>query len=207
MLEKGSKVIANFFKIENNPKINSSNLKYLGIEAMRSLVKINPAYAQQHQIHIVECLDHQDESVRRLTLDLLYHTTNSDNLEFIMKKMISFLKSTNDERLRNDLVMKIYELNERLAKDPQWFIDRTNEILEFGNDCVTDEMLSRTIRQIDEQLENDFDADFCQTLLNSYYGYLSRPLPDQLVRLIAWILGEIAFRFCKLNPLPLIQYF
>jgi AP-4 complex subunit epsilon-1 len=46
LLEKGSKIISNFFKIEQSAKINSSNLKYLGIEAMRSLVKINPAYAQ-----------------------------------------------------------------------------------------------------------------------------------------------------------------
>lgn len=48
LLEKGSKTMNSFFKIENDPKINSSNLKYLAIEAIRSLVKINPSYANQH---------------------------------------------------------------------------------------------------------------------------------------------------------------
>jgi hypothetical protein len=43
-----------------------------------------------------------------------------------MKRMISFLRSTNDQRLRQDLVVKIYELNERLAKDPEWFINTVN---------------------------------------------------------------------------------
>lgn len=197
LLEKASKTIGKFFVHDVRGKINSHNLRYLGIEAMRSLVRINPKYAAQHQLHIVECLEHPDESVRRLTLDLLYKTTNSSNLEFIVKRMIAFLKSTNDERFRKDLVLKIYELNERLAPSPEWFIMRTNELLEFGDNCVNDEMLSRTIKLIDENLENDYDNEFCQLLLNSYYGYLTRPLPDQLVKLIAWILGEIAFRFCK----------
>jgi len=57
-----------------------------------------------------------------------------------MEKMIKYLKSTTDERFKKDLVYKIYELNERLAPDPDWFVQKTNVLFQFGSECITDSM-------------------------------------------------------------------
>lgn len=200
LLDKASSTISKFFSYDQtmNDKINKSNLRYLGIELIRALVEINPKYAVDHQMQIVECLEHPDESVKRQTLDLLFKTTNSQNLEFVINKMIGYLKSTSDPSFRKDLVNKIYDLNEALTPNPEYFVEVTNKLFVSGNDCISDTMLSRTISLIRENLDNDYDSEFSLMLINSYFSFLEKKLPDQMIKLIAWILGEVGVRLCKL---------
>lgn len=199
LLNKASSTIGKFFKYDQmmSDKINKSDLRYLGIELIRSMVKINTSYALEHQLEIVQCLEHPDESVKRLTLDLLFKTTNSNNLDFVIKKMLKYLKGTSDPLFRQDLVNKIYDLNEALTPDPEFFTKTTNQLFQLGSDHISNKMLSRTINLIKENLEADYDGEFNQLLINSYFGMLETKLPDQLIKLISWIFGEIAFRFCK----------
>ena len=145
-------------------------------------------------MQIVECLEHPDESVKRLTLDLLFKTTNSKNLEFVVDKMIGYLKSTSDPHFRKDLVVKIYDLNEAFTPSPEYFVLTTNKLFEAGSDCITNRMLSKTIYLIKENLENDYDNKFSELLISSYYTFLEQKLPDQMIKLIAWIMGDIARR-------------
>jgi len=41
---------------------------------------------------VVECLENQDETLKRKTLELLYKMTNANNVEVIAEKLINFLK-------------------------------------------------------------------------------------------------------------------
>lgn len=45
---------------------NNSNLKYLGIQALKSLVKIDTKYATQHQSIVIEALEDEDEAMKRI---------------------------------------------------------------------------------------------------------------------------------------------
>lgn len=198
LLEKASKTVGKFFMpLPLNSKINKINLYYLGIESMRSLVNINAKYATRHQVHIVDCLQHPDESIRRPTLDLLYKTTNGGNLDVVMDKLLTYLKSTTDDRFKHDLVMKIYELNERLAPNPDWFVKKTNIIFMHGDECIDDSMLSRTTKIIEENLNMDATGEFGGLLLQNYYEFLDKSIPPQMVKLISWIFGEVGFRLYK----------
>ena len=195
LLEKASKTIGKFFMAQPaNSKINKINLYYMGIESMRSLVNINPEYAAEHKVHVVDCLQHPDESIRRPTLDLLYKTTNTENLDVVMDKLIVYLKSTNEERFKHDLVLKIYELIERLSPNPDWFIRNTNILFMFGSECITDSMLSGTIKIIEENLATDTSGEFGGLLIQSYYEYIEKQIPPQMVKLICWIFAEVGFK-------------
>lgn len=108
--------------------------------------------------------------------------------------MIGYLKSTSDPAFRKDLVNKIYDLNEALTPSPEYFVEVTNKLFESGSDCVSDAMLSRTIALIRENLDNDYDSEFSLMLINSYFAFLDKKIPDQLIKLIAWILGEVGVR-------------
>ena len=177
LLEKASKTLSKYFVVQPaNSKLNRINLFYMGIDSIKSLVNINPKYASKHQVNIVDCLQHPDESIRRPTLELLYKTTNSQNLDVVMEKLLHYLKGTNDERFKADLVLKIYELNERLAPSPDWFVKKTNIIFQFGDDCINDAMLSRTVKIIEENLANDSNGEFGSLLLTNYYEFLDKPL-------------------------------
>ncbi|NWI59690.1 AP4E1 protein, partial [Calyptomena viridis] len=59
LLEKAAKCIGKFVL---SPKIN---LKYLGLKALTYVIQQDPNLALQHQMTIIECLDHPDPIIKR----------------------------------------------------------------------------------------------------------------------------------------------
>lgn len=117
-----------------------------------------------------------------------------------MEKMTKYLKSTTDEVFKIDLVNKIYDLNERLAPSPEWFIHKTNVIFEFGSDCITDSMLAKTIKIIEANLAMADDTTFGSSLIQLYYDHIQLQLPDVFIKLISWIYGEVGSRMYADDP-------
>ena len=66
------------------------------------------------------------------TLDLLFQMTNQSNVVVITDRLIAYLRQTNNEYIRSDLVAKITQLAERFAPDNQWFIQTMNAVFELG---------------------------------------------------------------------------
>jgi AP-4 complex subunit epsilon-1 len=85
-LELAASSVGRFLTCENN------NLKYLGINALISIINVNAKYCVEHQMTVVECLENQDETLKRKTFQLLFKMTNSTNVEIIVEKLINFLK-------------------------------------------------------------------------------------------------------------------
>lgn len=59
LIQKAANSITRFLMAPNN------NWKYLGINALASLVLIEPKYALDHQMTVIECLDDPDETLKR----------------------------------------------------------------------------------------------------------------------------------------------
>lgn len=97
LLEQAASSVSRFLKSENN------NLKYLGINALTQIVSINQKYVLDHQLTVVDCLESQDDTLKKETLELLFKMTNNNNFEVIIQKLISFLKTSTDPAFRKDL--------------------------------------------------------------------------------------------------------
>ncbi|CAM5145245.1 unnamed protein product [Eretmochelys imbricata] len=107
LLEKAAKCIGKFVL---SPKIN---LKYLGLKALTYVIQQDPNLALQHQMTIIECLDHPDPIIKRETLELLYRITNGQNVTVIVQKMLDYLRQSKEEYTIINLTGKIAELAEK----------------------------------------------------------------------------------------------
>jgi hypothetical protein len=62
-------------------KSSSHNLKYVGIDSLARIVRINAKYAAEHQLAVIDCLEDPDETLKKKTLELLYKMTKPNNVE------------------------------------------------------------------------------------------------------------------------------
>lgn len=70
---------------------NSHNLRYVGIDALARIVRINPKFANEHQVAVIDCLEDPDETLKKKTLELLYKMTKPNNVEVKLGRSCMFL--------------------------------------------------------------------------------------------------------------------
>eukprot|EP01091_Cochliopodium_minus_P017357 TRINITY_DN677_c0_g2_i1.p1 TRINITY_DN677_c0_g2~~TRINITY_DN677_c0_g2_i1.p1 ORF type:complete len:1212 (-),score=405.03 TRINITY_DN677_c0_g2_i1:36-3671(-) len=183
---------------------SNHNLKYLGITALSLIVQINPKYANEHQLVVVSCLEDSDETLKRKTLDLLYKMTNPLNVKFIVEKLLSHLKTTNDNYLRQELVDRIRELAEKFSPDNEWFITTMNSLFLISGDVVKPEAIHYLLQLIamgayveGQEEDEEADEELRRYAVQSYIKLLETSklskLHDSLLRVIAWVLGEYGY--------------
>ena len=145
LIELASNTISRFLRSE------SPNLRCTGINGLTLIIQINPNFVMAHQKVIVDCLEENDETLKKNTFELLYKMTNLKNVEVIVEKMMNYLKHTTlENQSKKDILQKITELTERFAPNKTWFIKIINDLfVNFGN-MINDEILSKLIGIISE---------------------------------------------------------
>ena len=200
LLDSAAGAIGRFIASTNH------NLRYLGITGLASIVKDHPRYAAKHQLVVMDCLEDQDETLRRKTLELLYRMSNPVNVETISTKMIEFLKNSNDDFLRKDLVFKITALAERYAPSNEWFVQTIAKIFETAGEYVQESTAVTLIRLIaegsggeDDEADENLRVEAVETFLDLLEPpedptvESKKPLPSVAIYVIAWVLGEYAY--------------
>lgn len=183
LLEQASTAISKFL----TPK-SKSNLIYLGINCLKHLTNINSNYIQRHQLFVVDCLESKDDTIRRITLELLYNNTNANNLEIITDKFIESLKSTTNVLFKADLTRKIFDLCARYCKSTKWLVEKLDQLLEFAQDHFDCRMLNDVIVILEENVLDDPEVgDF---LVKNYLKYFEKDnLSGIMIKLISWVIG------------------
>jgi len=200
LLDAAAGAIGRFIASSNH------NLRYLGITGLASIVQDHPRYAAKHQLVVMDCLEDQDETLRRKTLELLYRMSNPVNVETISTKMIDYLKSSNDDFLRKDLVSKITGLAERYAPSNEWYIQTMARVFETAGEFVQESAGITLIRLIaegsggeDDEADENLRIEAVETFLDLLEPpedpttQQKKPLPHIAVYVIAWVLGEYAY--------------
>lgn len=188
LLEKAARCIGNFVL---SPKIN---LKYLGLKALTYVVQYDANLALQHQMTIIECLDHSDLIIKRETLELLFRITNAQNVTVIVEKMLGFLRLCNDNYTIVDLVGKVAELAEKYAPDNEWFIQTMNAVFSLGGDLMQPDIPNNFLRLLEEGSDvEEEDRQLRLYAVDSYMAVLKGDcshLPQCFLQVISWVLGE-----------------
>eukprot|EP00547_Thalassionema_nitzschioides_P003301 CAMPEP_0194223520 /NCGR_PEP_ID=MMETSP0156-20130528/35324_1 /TAXON_ID=33649 /ORGANISM="Thalassionema nitzschioides, Strain L26-B" /LENGTH=1069 /DNA_ID=CAMNT_0038954705 /DNA_START=45 /DNA_END=3254 /DNA_ORIENTATION=+ len=179
----------------------SHNLKYLGVTGLAAIVETHPKYAAAHQIAVMDCLEDQDETLQRKTLDLLYRMTNPVNIEFITEKMLEFLRGTTDDFLKQVLTKRICSVSERYAPNNAWYIKTITELFEISGDMVKQEVAQNLMSMIADGTGESEEADMLlrQNAIEIYVTLLkgkekpAATLPRILLETMAWCLGEYGY--------------
>jgi len=189
LLELAASNISRFISSDNH------NLKYLGVTGLAQIVQVNPSYATEHQMVVVDCLEDPDETLKRKTLDLLYRMTNPQNVIIVVEKLTFHLRTSVDLHLRRELVQRISSLAERFAPNNEWYVNTMNSVFELGGELVPAETAYNLMRLVAEGTGENEEADqaFRAFAVNTYLRLLEKTtLSDILVQVIAWVLGEYA---------------
>ncbi|XP_009080160.1 PREDICTED: AP-4 complex subunit epsilon-1, partial [Acanthisitta chloris] len=188
LLEKAAKCIGKFVL---SPKIN---LKYLGLKALTYVIQQDPNLALQHQLTIIECLDHPDPIIKRETLELLYRITNGQNVIVIVQKMLDYLKESKEEYAVINLVGKIAELAEKYAPNNEWFIQTMNAVFSVGGDVVHTDIPNNFLRLLAEGFDDGKeDYQLRMYAVQSYLALLEEEdalYPQKFLQVMCWVLGE-----------------
>lgn len=203
LLEKAAKCIGNFVL---SPKIN---LKYLGLRALTYVVQQDPKLALQHQMTIIECLDHSDLIIKRETLELLFRITNGQNVTVIVEKMLDFLRISKDDHTTIDLVGKVAELAEKYAPDNEWFIETMNMVFSLGGDKMQADIPNNFLKLVAEGFDSvEEDSKLRLFAVDSYVSLLrGEPgkLPQRFLQVISWVLGEYSHLKTDLKPVTVLR--
>ncbi|XP_028611978.1 AP-4 complex subunit epsilon-1 isoform X1 [Grammomys surdaster] len=198
LLEKAAKCIGKFVL---SPKIN---LKYLGLKALTYVIQQDPSLALQHQITIIECLDHPDPIIKRETLELLYRITNAQNVVVIVQKMLEYLHQSKEEYIIISLVGKIAELAEKYAPDNVWFIQTMNAVFSVGGDVMHPDILSNFLRLLAEGFDDETeDRQLRLYAVQSYLTLLDMEntfYPQRFLQVMSWVLGEYSYLLDRERP-------
>ena len=193
LIELASTTISRFLSSD------SPNLRCTGINGLTLIIQINPNYVMSHQKVIVDCLEENDETLKKNTFELLYKMTHLKNVEVIVDKMMNYLKHTTlENQSKKDILQKITELTERFAPNKTWFIKVMNDLFVNFGDMITNDLLSKLIAIINEwESENDDLNEFKRYTIENYATIVENysVLPESLVKLMAWVIGEYT---CKL---------
>ena len=188
LIELASNTISRFLSSD------SPNLRCTGINGLTLIIQINANYVMNYQNIIVDCMEENDETLKKNTFELLYKMTNLKNVEIIVEKMMNYLKKTTLEiQSKKDILQKIIELTERFAPNKTWFINIMNEIFVNFGDMINDEILSKLIGIISEwEKETDDINEFKKYTIENYATIVENyaTLSDSFVKLMAWVIGE-----------------
>ncbi|XP_061284758.1 AP-4 complex subunit epsilon-1 isoform X1 [Bos javanicus] len=198
LLEKAAKCIGKFVL---SPKIN---LKYLGLKALTYVIQQDPTLALQHQMTIIECLDHPDPIIKRETLELLYRITNAQNITVIVQKMLEYLHQSKEEYIIVNLVGKIAETVDTYAPDNAWFIQTMNAVFSVGGDVMHPDIPNNFLRLLAEGFDDETENQ--QLRLYAVQSYLTLLdvenvfYPQRFLQVMSWVLGEYSYLLNKETP-------
>uniref|UniRef100_A0A8C5SJ32 AP-4 complex subunit epsilon n=1 Tax=Laticauda laticaudata TaxID=8630 RepID=A0A8C5SJ32_LATLA len=203
LLEKAAKCIGKFVL---SPKIN---LKYLGLKALTYVIQQDSNLALQHQMTIIECLEHPDPIIKRETLELLYRITNEQNVTVIVQKMLDYINQSKEEYnaeccLDGTLVCPFLNVPGTYAPNNEWFIRTMNAVFSVGGDKMHPDILNSFLRLLAEGFEDE--KEDIQLRFHAVQSYLSlledknAVYPQKFLQVMSWVLGEYSYLLQNVDP-------
>ncbi|EGC35468.1 hypothetical protein DICPUDRAFT_55169 [Dictyostelium purpureum] len=203
LIEQCSKNLSILLKSRHN------NLKYFGIKALTSIVKVSPKLVLPYQVEVIESLESSDETLKRKSFDLLYRMTNQSNIVPVCSKLIEQLVLSNDQNFKSELVNQITHLAEKYSPNDIWYIDTISTILSIPNSIsINDDqqfaynLIKLVSEEDDIKIKHHIAEIFLNNLLNNQQQHHQQQqqsnnqqlniqqYSDIYIKIMSWVISE-----------------
>ncbi|RNF25727.1 putative epsilon-adaptin, putative,AP-1/4 adapter complex gamma/epsilon subunit [Trypanosoma conorhini] len=204
LVELAAEAIAKFLSGKN------ANLRYVGIQALSQLVRLDPKYAREHQQVVMACLEDADDTIRRKTMLLLLAMCNEDNVDTIVTRLVKSLSQSTDKYVRQDFTRRICDAVDRFSPEAVWYIDTMNKLLLCAAEHVPQNTIQGILKLVVEGEGEDGakDAAFRTFCVETYFDLLEgsqKKLPEAISRVAAWVMGEYGFLTKRISSTMLLD--
>ncbi|EGD73757.1 hypothetical protein PTSG_05451 [Salpingoeca rosetta] len=181
---------------------SDQNLKYLGLQAMASVLKIAPKAVLPHRDLVIECLDDDDESIRLRALDLLAGMVTKKTLIDIVRRLLQHLERTEGQTYRDEVVAKIIQMcsqsTYQYITNFEWYVQVLVQLTRVENTrhgaLIRDQLMDVAIRARVKVLR-PFACKQMAALLTDqrlYSGHNIECGISEVLYAAAWISGEFS---------------
>jgi len=177
-----------------------ANLRYLAVDAMTRLAKISTSSTDTSSAvepfmpAILDALKDTDISLRKRALTLLFVMASVKSAHEIVAELVNHLPAA-ESVMKEDLVVKIAILAERFAGgDMNWYLDTLVQVLLVAGDYAAEAVWFRIAAII---AANPSVHDYAADKLFGLVQAGTRMIPELLVCLGGYILGEIGVNICE----------
>ena len=138
----GGSILGQFLNNKDN------NYKYLALNTLNDIAKIDIDTVQKHKNVILEFLKDPDIAIKRRSLDLTYLIVNTENIRQIVTETLDFINSTNNVEFKLELTSKIFYSLEKYSPSLKWEIDVLLKMLCLCEDSINEEIIWKIINLI-----------------------------------------------------------
>ena len=138
----GGSILGQFLSNKDN------NYKYLALNTLNDIAKIDIDTVQKHKNVILEFLKDPDIAIKRRSLDLTYLIVNTENIRQIVTETLDFINSTSNVEFNLELTSKIFFSLEKYSPSLKWEIDVLLKMLCLCEDSINEEIIWKIINLI-----------------------------------------------------------
>lgn len=171
------------------------NHRFVALDMMTQLAN-NPVYSKSIQSDWNTVLNtlksERDITIKKKAVDLLYIICSADNVKYIVREMLTFLKF--EHEYYDEVILKTAVLNERFRTDREWYFEVILKMLQICGDKVSDTIWYNTVNVVVTNVSIQRYA------ARKSYAVLSKQFcQDIVVKVTGYILGEFGYLIAS-NP-------
>jgi len=189
------------------------NLKYLGLVALHSIMKIHPKAVAEHGDLVMGCLSDEDATIRARALDLLSGIASKKNLREIVTRLMEHIAHA-EGAYRDDLLVKAVELchagQYANVVDFEWYLGVLIEMSRIQQSTRHGKLLASQLLDVAVRVcvVRPYAARLMISLLRDP-RFTANPVEGGICELLdtaAWIVGEFyRHAVAEIPPLELLE--
>jgi AP-2 complex subunit alpha len=165
--------------------LKDANIRFLGLCAMATLVRLNgPGVVQEHLSTVIDACKDNDVSVGKKALDLLFVMTHESNVLEVVSELLVML-TTVDESLKEEIVVKTAIIAEKYGTSMSWYVDTLVQVVVSAGDFVSEDVWFRVVQVVTNN--RDVQEYASAKVLAAVQ---SKKAQETTVTLAGYILGE-----------------